>query len=85
MGQVKWRINRNLLEIIEYIWSIGGGLGEVPKRFNERPITPEMIKVAKMREKLKLLKEHQKNRETHALRCEFLLRLSIATSFKNVE
>ena len=85
LGQVKWRINRQILEIIEYVWSIGGGLGEVPKRFNERAITPEMIKNANFREKLKLLKEHQKNRETHALRCEFLLRLSIATSFKNIE
>ena len=36
LGQVKWRINRRILEIIEYVWSIGGGLGEVPKRFNER-------------------------------------------------
>ena len=85
LGQVKWRINRDILEIIEYVWSIGGGLGEVPKRFNERQITPEMIKNANFREKLKLLKEHQKNRETHALRCEFLLRLSIATSFKNID
>lgn len=84
LGQVKWRINRRILEIIEYVWSIGGGLGEIPKRFNERQITPEMIKLANFREKLKLLKEHQKNRETHALRCEFLLRLSIAMSFKNV-
>jgi len=58
LGRVKWRINRPILEIIEYVWSIGGGLGEVPKRFNERPITPEMIKDANFREKLKLLKEH---------------------------
>jgi len=58
LGQVKWRINRDILEIIEYVWSIGGGLGEVPKRFNERAISPEMIKEAKFREKLKLLKEH---------------------------
>ena len=84
LGQVKWRINRRILEIIEYVWSIGGGLGEIPKRFNERQITPEMIKLANVREKLKLLKEHQKNRESHALRCEFLLRLSIAMSFKNI-
>jgi DNA-directed RNA polymerase len=58
LGQVKWRINRRILEIIEYVWSIGGGLGEIPKRFNERQITPEMIKLANFREKLKLLKEH---------------------------
>jgi len=58
LGSVKWRINRRILEIVEYVWSIGGGLGEIPKRFNERVITPELIKEAKFREKLKLLKEH---------------------------
>jgi len=46
------------LEVIEYVWSIGGGLGEIPKRYNERQVTPELIKEAKFREKLKLLKEH---------------------------
>jgi DNA-directed RNA polymerase len=59
LGMVKWRVNRRVLETIEHIWSIGGGLGEVPKRFNERSITPEMIREAPFRDKLKLLKEHQ--------------------------
>jgi len=57
-------------------------MADIPKRHNDRQITPEMIKNSSFREKLKLLKEHQKNRETHALRCEFLLRLSIAQSFR---
>jgi DNA-directed RNA polymerase len=70
--------------MIEYIWSIGGGLGEIPKRFNERPITAELLRKARFKDKLRLIKEHQKNMETHALRCEFLLRLNIAQSFKNV-
>ena len=58
LGRVKWRLNKNVLEMMEYVWSIGGGLGEIPKRFNERVITPEMLKEAPFREKLKLLKEH---------------------------
>jgi DNA-directed RNA polymerase len=58
LGSVKWRLNKNVLEMMEYVWSIGGGLGEIPKRFNERVITPEMLKEAPFREKLKLLKEH---------------------------
>jgi DNA-directed RNA polymerase len=58
LGSVKWKLNLKILEIMEYIWSIGGGLGEIPKRFNERTITPEMLKEAPFREKLKLLKEH---------------------------
>jgi DNA-directed RNA polymerase len=44
LGSVKWKLNKKILEMIEYVWSIGGGLGEVPKRFNERVVTPEMIK-----------------------------------------
>lgn len=58
LGSVKWRLNKKVLDIIEYVWSIGGGLGEIPKRFNERVITPEIIKNASFKEKLKLLKEH---------------------------
>jgi DNA-directed RNA polymerase len=58
LGSVKWRLNKEVLEIMEYVWSIGGGLGEVPKRYNERVVSPEMIKEAPFREKLKLLKEH---------------------------
>ena len=84
ISDIKWRVNKDVLEMIEYIWSIGGGLGEIPKRFNERPITAELLKKAKFKDKLKLIKEHQRNMETHALRCEFLLRLNIARSFKNV-
>ena len=78
LGSVKWRVNKQILETIEHVWSIGGGLGEVPKRFNERSITPEMIREASFKEKLKLLKEHQQNQESHSLRCDFLLRLAMA-------
>ena len=72
--------------MIEYVWSIGGGLGEVPRRFNERQVSAEMIRNAEhYREKLKLLKEHKFNNETHGLRCEFLLKLSMAQSFQGCD
>jgi len=83
LGNVPWRINKRVLETSEYIWSIGGGLATIPKRYNERTITPELIKDASFAEKLKLLKEHQINNEQHALRCDFLLGLNMAQSFKN--
>ena len=47
VSDVRWRVNKNVLDMIEYIWSIGGGLGEIPKRFNERPITAELLRKAK--------------------------------------
>lgn len=78
LGSVKWRVNKRVLEIIEYIWSSDGGQAGVPKKFIERSVTPEMIREASYAEKLKLLKEHQQNKEQHGLRCEFLLRLRMA-------
>lgn len=58
LGKVPWKINSRVLDTIEYVWSIGGGLGSIPNRYNERQITPEMMRDAPFTEKLKLLKEH---------------------------
>jgi DNA-directed RNA polymerase len=81
LGGIKWKINKTVLEMMNYVWSIGGGLCGIPKRYNDRTITPEMFKEAPFREKLKLLQEHQRNRESHSLRCEWNMRLRIAESF----
>ena len=75
LGKVPWTLNNRVLDTIEYVWSIGGGLGKIPNRYNARTITPEMIKEAHFTEKLKLLKEHQQNSEAHSLRCSFLLNI----------
>jgi len=69
LGKVRWSLNNRVLETQEYVWSIGGGLGTIPNRYNARQITPEMIRDANFTEKLKLLKEHQQNSEAHSLRC----------------
>lgn len=58
LGRVPWTINNRVLDTMEYVWSIGGGLGTIPKRYNARTITAEMIAEANFNEKLKLLKEH---------------------------
>ena len=78
LGSVPWRVNRKVLDVIEYIWSTGGGQAMIPKKHNERMITPDMIRKAAFKEKLTLLREHKINNEYHSLRCDFLLRLSMA-------
>lgn len=30
LGAVKWKLNSRILEMMEYVWSIGGGLGGIP-------------------------------------------------------
>ena len=54
-----WRVNKRVFDVMEHVWSTGGGAGEIPARFNKRMITPDMIRAAPFKEKLKLLKEHQ--------------------------
>lgn len=71
--------------MIEFVWSIGGNCGGIPKRYNEKPITPELLKSVDFKDRMKLIRLHQTNLETHSLRCEFLLRFNIAQSFKNVD
>jgi len=82
LGAVRWQLNDKVLEVMEHMWSVGGGVADIPKRFNEKNITPEMIKEAPFREKLKLLKQHQHNNEDNSLRCEWLLRLAIAQGYR---
>lgn len=84
MSSTKWRVNKKVLNVIEFVWNMGGNIASIPKRYNERPITPDMLKNAKLKERMMILKEHQQNMEAHSLRCEFLLRLDIAQSFKDV-
>ena len=82
LSNVKWRINRKLLDLVEYTWANGGGKSKIPKRFNERVVTSEMINQNKdFKEKIKLLKECQENRELHSLRCDFALKMQIARDF----
>ena len=83
LGQIPWKVNNRVLETIEYVWSIGGGLSAIPNRYNAREVTPQMIKEASFGEKLKLLKEHQQNCEAQGLRCSFLLALKIAQAFRH--
>jgi DNA-directed RNA polymerase len=82
LGEVKWRINQKVLDVIEYIWSTGGGVGEIPQRYNDRVISRNIIRETKdYTDKLQLLKESQHNRELHSLRCDFMIKLTIARNF----
>ena len=36
LGKVRWSVNDRVLESVEYVWSIGGGLGTIPNRYNAR-------------------------------------------------
>jgi DNA-directed RNA polymerase len=35
LGSIPWKINTKVLKVVEDIWSEGGGVGEIPKRYSE--------------------------------------------------
>jgi DNA-directed RNA polymerase len=85
LGSIKWRVNKRILDVMEYIWANGGGKAMIPKKYNERLISKEMIKNTKtFKEKTILLKEAQSNREAHSLRCDFGIKMKVAKEFKNI-
>ena len=85
MNNVPWRINTKVLEIVEHFWAAGIPLEGLPKRFNHRIITKEMLMTKDFKQKISLLKESQNNRELHSLRCDFLLKVEVSKQFSNVD
>jgi hypothetical protein len=85
LASIKWRVNKKILDVMEYIWANGGGKAMIPKKYNDRIITKELIRHAKtFKEKTILLREAQNNREAHSLRCDFSIKMKVANEFKNI-
>lgn len=84
LGNLKWRINKNVLDIIEFLWASGGNKAQIPKRFNDVNLTKEMIKDISPKEKYKILRLAQENADNHSKRSDFLIKLSIARDFAGI-
>lgn len=39
LGSIPWRINKNVLRVVESIWDEGGDVGALPKRYSKQIIT----------------------------------------------
>eukprot|EP01125_Pyxidicula_operculata_P001714 TRINITY_DN1153_c0_g1_i2.p1 TRINITY_DN1153_c0_g1~~TRINITY_DN1153_c0_g1_i2.p1 ORF type:complete len:643 (+),score=114.58 TRINITY_DN1153_c0_g1_i2:60-1988(+) len=82
LGNTGWRINKRLLDICDSIWELGGGMVEIPPRF-EIP-APEPGPEGKTPQWAKAVKRINKtNAENHSLRLSFLLKYDVLVEFKN--
>jgi DNA-directed RNA polymerase, mitochondrial len=87
MGSTPWRINKNVLKVVEYIWEEGGGQGEIPLKnydYSNYVYQYQIDECRSREEKQKLMRKLQNQRDLHSLRCDFTLKLNIATAFKDV-
>lgn len=83
-----WRINKRVLEIIDTIWYLGGGMAEVPRRMDHpMPEAPgENATEEELKAHVKACKRVQKeNIELASLRGAFYLKMDTAFAMKDHE
>ncbi|CAD6338849.1 unnamed protein product [Miscanthus lutarioriparius] len=84
LGSTKWRVNRRVHDVVETIWSRGGGIAGLVDKANiplpERPESEDPDEIQKWKWSLK--KAKKTNRELHAERCDTELKLSVACKMR---
>uniref|UniRef100_A0A453T4D6 DNA-directed RNA polymerase n=1 Tax=Aegilops tauschii subsp. strangulata TaxID=200361 RepID=A0A453T4D6_AEGTS len=84
LGGTKWRVNRRVHDVVETIWSRGGGIAGLVDKGNiplpEQPETEDPDEIQKWKWSVK--KTKKANRELHAERCDTELKLSVARKMR---
>ncbi|XP_062229432.1 DNA-directed RNA polymerase 3, chloroplastic-like [Phragmites australis] len=84
LGSTKWRVNRRVHDVVETIWSRGGGIAGLVDKGNitlpDRPESEDPVEIQKWKWSLK--KAKKTNRELHAERCDTELKLSVARKMR---
>ncbi|XP_028550491.1 DNA-directed RNA polymerase 2B, chloroplastic/mitochondrial isoform X1 [Dendrobium catenatum] len=87
LGNTKWRINKEVLNVVDRIWSSGGRLADLVDRENiplpDKPETEDESEIKKWKWLLHSAKK--KNTEMHSQRCDVELKLSVARKMKEEE
>lgn len=87
LGSMKWRVNRPILDVVENIWSAGGGIAGLIDREDipvpERPDPEDSIEIKKWKWSVRKVKKA--NNEMHAQRCDTELKLSVARKMRDEE
>eukprot|EP00252_Welwitschia_mirabilis_P023890 TRINITY_DN6880_c0_g2_i1.p1 TRINITY_DN6880_c0_g2~~TRINITY_DN6880_c0_g2_i1.p1 ORF type:complete len:988 (-),score=209.84 TRINITY_DN6880_c0_g2_i1:846-3809(-) len=85
LGSTKWRINNRVLDVVDKIWSEGGGIADLVDRRDiplpEKPETEDEKELRKWRWRMR--KTKKENSEMHSQRCDVELKLSVARKMKD--
>ncbi|PNY05817.1 DNA-directed RNA polymerase chloroplastic/mitochondrial-like, partial [Trifolium pratense] len=87
LGNTKWRVNKNVLSIVDRIWASGGRLADLVDRSDldlpKEPETDDEAQKKKWKWKVKSVKKE--NRERYSQRCDVELKLAVARKMKDEE
>ncbi|CAI0394305.1 unnamed protein product [Linum tenue] len=84
LGNTKWRVNRQVLDVVETIWENGGNIAGLVDRADvplpEKPTSEDPTELQQWRWSVRKAKKI--NRERHSQRCDTELKLSVAQRLK---
>ncbi|KAM7252703.1 hypothetical protein ACFE04_008212 [Oxalis oulophora] len=87
LGNIKWRINTSVLDVVERLWDRGGNVAGLVNRQDvpipEKPSSEDPTEIRNW--KWSVRKAKKINRERHSLRCDVELKLSVARKMKDEE
>lgn len=86
-----WRINKYILGVMEMFWEEGGGNASVPLKFEtnfEKSVHSQVynfqINESEYIKKNEFSKAKQKQNDVISLKSDFILKLQVAKSYKNL-
>lgn len=84
LNETSWRVNDPVLDVFLQVWEMGGGLGELPSRFDvPLPLEPENKDAYEIYKWKKQVKKVQTvNRNLHSRRCDTLYKIQVAKDFR---
>ncbi|KAI3930292.1 hypothetical protein MKW92_051991 [Papaver armeniacum] len=84
LGDIKWRVNKRLLGVVDRVWASGGKDAGLVERDDvplpEEPATEDEAELRNWRWKVKKVKKE--NSERHSHRCDLELKLAVARKMK---
>uniref|UniRef100_A0A7N0T8Q2 DNA-directed RNA polymerase n=1 Tax=Kalanchoe fedtschenkoi TaxID=63787 RepID=A0A7N0T8Q2_KALFE len=87
LGHTKWRVNKRVLNVVDKVWALGGGLADLVEcsviQLPDEPDTEDENEIRKW--KWKVRNVHKENRERHSQQCDIELKLAVARKMKDEE
>jgi DNA-directed RNA polymerase len=83
LGKIKWRINKKMLSVVEYLWANGGGVAKIPPK-HLLDVQKLLNEASPTNNNKKIFAAIKSNNEIFSLQCSFLNKLRIAQSYKDV-
>lgn len=82
LSSIPWRVNHNVLNVINQLWDLGGGVADIPSQTDHILPDPQPDRKDKVQYQA-YMKLRRENANLHSLRCNFHYKVQVAQKFLN--